>query len=49
MACDLGLGRPSVLHGVSCCGVHGAVTSSKTLHLHMHLLDPGVNGYLVGQ
>ena len=27
----------------------GAVSLGKALHLHVHSLDPGVNGYLAGQ
>ena len=46
MACDLGL---------RCLGYgcrlprFGTVSLGKILHLYVHSLDPGVNGYLIGQ
>ena len=43
-AVDFGLRDPDSL--LSWCG---AVLLGKALHLHVHSLDPGVNGYLVGQ
>ena len=46
MACDFGLkglGYGSQLPRFD------AVSLGKTLHLYVHSLDPGVNGYLVGQ
>ena len=35
--------------GPSCCGVVRAVSLGKALQPYIHSLDPGVNGYLVGQ
>ena len=46
VACDLGLrglGYRSRLPWF------GAVSLGKTLHLQVHSVNPGVNGYLVGQ
>ena len=46
-ACNFGL------RGVSGAGSllpwRGVVSLSKALHLYMHLLNPGMNRYLVGQ
>ena len=46
MACDLGLRGLGYRSGQWRCGI---VLLGKTLHLHVHSLNPGVNGHLVGQ
>ena len=46
MACDFGLKGLGYGSRLPRCG---AVSLGKTLHLYVHSLDPGVNGYLVGQ
>ena len=46
MACDFGL--RGLGYG-SRLSRRGAESLGKTLHLYVHSLDPGVNGYLVGQ
>ena len=33
---------------VLCCAVHGIVLLGEAHHPHMHSLNPGVSGYLVG-
>ena len=45
-ACDFGLKGLGYGSRLPQCG---AVSLGKTLHLHVHSLDPGVNGYLDGQ
>ena len=46
VACDFGLRGLGYRSRLPRCG---CVSLGKTLHLHVHSLDPGVNGYLIGQ
>ena len=46
MACDF---RRRGLQYRSCLPWCGTVSLGKTLHLYVNSVDPGVNGYLIGQ